>query len=314
MRLATHLALAASLLVVAPASAAAPSSIVPAVTDVISGIVGIPIVTLARYDNDPSEFWYRAMQQLCDVTGDNWCEEDLHFLQDTTNQAGWARRFSYTGDNGAPKEVCVVLPPRPGLDAGYIAMEISGSAVSADERPNGTTGELWVWLNHVANCGLSASGSTAADAFATLATTLIEGDTDFVPQSGLTDARYFSSYRHGSSNRWAVNIGERILLDYWKAQSVDSLRRQGCQADLKRSGNLDTDAIRLDRSLGDKDCNPRATGVGAGMTIPSGTVSDENLWLWSGKVGLPPVAYSPFGSFTSIKEGVNYAWTTALGL
>ncbi|MGY3592362.1 uncharacterized protein with von Willebrand factor type A (vWA) domain [Bradyrhizobium sp. USDA 4341] len=71
----------------------------------LQGIAGYPIVVLDRNPGtDPSVFWHAAATKLCSATGENWCDDDLVSITDTTNQLGWSRLVTYVGrTSGAQK-------------------------------------------------------------------------------------------------------------------------------------------------------------------------------------------------------------------
>jgi hypothetical protein len=288
----------------------------------IQAQAGVPIAVLDRYDNAPDEFWYQAMKKFCEVTGDNWCDDELTIIQDTTNQLGWTRKFQYKGDDGSTKEVCAVLPPRPGITAGYVASALYGSALSSSKIPSNESSETWLFLMHLATCGSTgaANDEKQADAFATTALALIEGDPGFVAGTSISDARFFAAYRNTTSNRWAVNVAERILLDLWKNEAAAELRAQSCRVSVTASTDLNTDYIDRQGSLPDDgDCTSEPS---RGSFVASGNVTDSNLWLWtsgrpgssSPRTGLPPQAYTPFKSFADYSAAVTYMWKTSVSL
>ena len=295
---------------------AAAASIIPS----LEKATGMPIVILERTGDDPGDFWYRAMKSLCAKTGDNWCEGDVQVLTDTTNILGWSRVLTFRPEGGATdKKVCVVLPPAPGVSAGYVATGLAGGGVFGwRELPTQPQAEAYLYLLHAAGC--MATGSNEAtelkrsDAFAALALTLLEGNQAFVNASGTTPSRTFATFRSQEAIRWSVSVGERVLLDLWKGQAAAALRSgSGCAADVVASTRIDTQSIQRAPALpAGQDCTTRSAGTA------SGQVSDENLWLWTSAgsfgaywptVSLP--AYSPFAGFASVDEGVAYAWTTA---
>lgn len=277
------------------------------------------IVILERTGDDPGQFWYRSMQKLCQKTGENWCEQDLtQVLTDTTNPLGWARVLSYTAPSGQ-KKVCAILPPKQGISEGYVATGLSGGGIyDYRDLPTSEEAEAFLYLMHAGHCLASSDGGAdqkRADAFAALSLTLIEGNSVFVPGRDVTPARKFSFYRNREASRWAVSVGERVLLDLWKREAAAALQQRfSCQATVVDSTNIDTQAIQRQASLPpDADCTTRAGGA-------RGNVSDENLWLWTvggtfgggwPTVGLPPQPYSPFKSFPSMDAGVAYAWETS---
>ena len=280
------------------------------VADMIQ-VTSRPIAILERVDNDPGEFWYKAMQALCDATGDNWCEDDVRFLSDTTNQLGWARVFTYVNDLGQTKTACALLPPRPGITAGYAATAISGgTAYAFHEVPTDEEMEAWLWYLHIASCqndvGSEPEQKRAA-VYATVMLTLAEGDAQFVGAYAESPSRLFNKMRFPTETRWGTNLGERLLLEDWKKKTAQALIAVGCTATVVESSDLNTDFITRDSSIG-SDC----TDTGGGFR--SGTVKDENLWLWAESgmaLSLPTAPHVPLSMFFSRTAGMQYVWRTA---
>jgi len=272
-----------------------------------------PIAVLQRVDNDPGEFWYKAMQSLCEATGDNWCEDDVRFLSDSTNQLGWARVITYINDLGQSKTVCALLPPRPGITAGYAATAISGgTAYPFHEVPSNQEMEAWLWYLHMGSCqndtGSEVEQKRAA-VFATIMLTLAEGDPQFVGAYDVSPSRLFNKMRFPNQTRWGTNLGERLLLEQWKKDTAQALKDLGCNAVAVPSDDMNTDYIIRDATLS-SNCLDNQTGY------LSGSVNDQNLWLWtqpgnSYGISLPPVPHVPLSMFFSRPAGMQYIWKTA---
>lgn len=276
-----------------------------------------PIAILQRSDNDPATFWYKAMQSLCKATGDDWCEQDVRsVLTDTTNQLGWARVLTYKDEHDKVKTVCALLPPRPGLYPGYVATAVSAGAVLGQyELPTAKEVEAYLWLIHTASC-LNDTGSEKeqkrADAFATLALTVIEGDGDFVGAYDETPSRLFNPWRNPTETRWATNVGERLLLDLWKDEVADHLGDIPCTVTVVPSTDINTDYIQRDSHLGASDDCQSASPAG----YKTGKVTDQNLWIWTGSFGgpttaMPPEPFVPFKMFDDGVAAATYILTTA---
>lgn len=312
------LALAAAPLGAASAQVAGPvAQQAQYVVSQLPAVTGVPIVTLARSDSDLAGFYSGAMTSLCSSTGTNWCDTDLYnVLTDTTNPLGWARVLTYVDNGGATKSVCAILPPSPSVSGSYVASGLSnGSVPDWRDIPTDDEAQAWLLMEYGGICqGTTGSDveEKRADAFASLALTLVEGNGVFVAARDVSPARKFSFYRNQAVNAWAVNTGERILLELWKGQAAQQLASGGCGASAVASTDLDTPDIKRDAYLTSGDC----TGQ-----FPQGAVTDANLWLWtygaSGMsaswptVNLPPMAYTAFGTFPSLSAGVTYAWTAA---
>jgi len=328
-RLRSAAALCLGLFLAAPhahAQSALPSQAVAVIT-ALERVTKMPIAVLERTGDDPGQFWYRAAAILCKKTGDNWCEEDLQILTDTTNPMGWARVLTYiprdaSGNQGkVAKKVCVILPPRPGISEGYAAAGLAGGgAYTHDELTSSAETEAFLYLMHAGNCqnvNGDAKEEKRADAFAALTLTLLEGDPAFLSGADVTPARKFSTYRNRESTSWAVSVGERILIDLWKREAAEVLKTAySCDARVVPSQNINTQGIQRDQALpAGQDCTNT-------MGPPRGDVTDGNLWLWTGgrggfygapaaKVPLPPKPYQPFKGFATLDEAVKYAWQTA---
>ncbi len=303
--------IAALLLALAPAGARASSLVDQALgaLPVMESVSGMPIVVLARTGDDPGAFWLSAMQDLCSKTGDNWCEGDVQVLQDTTNLLGWARVLTYTPEGAsAPKKVCAILPPAPGVSPGFVAQGIAGGgAFSYTELPSQEEAEAYLYLIHLAACASTGANDAQeqrrSDAFAALSLTLMEGSSSFVSGREVSPARRFAGFRNAQTTGWAVSVGERILLDLWKGQAVTALQASGCAATGVASTSIDTLAIPRDRAL--------PPGQNCAGNYRTGTVTDGNLWLWMGGTSQP---YAAFQTFPSAEEGIRYSWQTAASL
>lgn len=319
MRIAKAL-MAAAVLVAMSASTAFAVDLLGEAQKVVAGLEkmsGRPIAILTRVDTDPGVFWYKAMQVLCAKTGDNWCDDQLStVLTDTTNQMGWARVLTYKDKTGKVKTVCAMLPPRPGLDAGYAATALAGQVtISWDGLPTNDEMGAYLWLMHAASC-LNEAGNNLeeirADVFATLALTLIEGDWQFVGNYAVSPSRLFNPIRHPDQTRWATNVGERLLLELWKQQTADRLGKIPCNVTVTASQDLNTDYITRDASLpAGQDCTNASPGG-----YLTGTVTDQNLWIWTGNFGgatfaMPPKPYIPFMMFDTYDEAITYMWGTS---
>ena len=321
-------------------------SIAQQVYPVMEKLTGMPIAVLTRSDTDTANFYYMAMQTLCSKTGSNWCDTDLYgTLTDTTNPMGWVQVLNYIDTNNNNASVCVVLPPTTSLDPGYAASGLNGGGLF-DWRDLTTVDEMGAWLTllYAAQCQdkLSAdpTESKRDDAFASLALTLMEGDINFVAARDVTPAKKFSFYRNTTSSAWAVNVGERILLELWKSQAGQLLTPLPCSITVATSTDLNTTAIQRDLTLPpDKNCttvgpaqttlvNNNRGGTNSVQTQASqpavGIVTDANLWLWSypawgmtptwPTVPMPPQPYTAFETFPSLTAAVTYVWQTSISI
>lgn len=287
---------------------------------------GIPIAILTRSDNDLSEFYRLATLNLCDVTKDGWCETDLYsVLTDTTNILGWARILTYTSNTGASKKVCAILPPSSDVSPGTIASSLSGTGQIFDWRDLATSDEArsWLMLRYGGICEGTGGGTEfdtkKADSFASVALTLLEGSGLFVSASDITPSRKFSFYDGYTSTAWATNVGERVLLELWKAQVGSLISATGCIPSVVTSNDMNTTSIVRDTVIpSGKNC---ASSLDGSSVV--GEVTDANLWLWTSLgqnvnvpvtwpvFSMPPIPYVPFMSFSSFSDGVSYCWNVA---
>lgn len=292
------------------------------VVEALESRLGVPVVLLERTGADVERFWLSAMRELCDTTGDNWCEGEVMFLDDTTNALGWSRLIDYEGDDGAGKRVCLVLPPEPGLSPGYGATGISGGGTyMSGELPTSDHVVAWLLMQHVGNCAptLAPQAPARADAFASLMLTLMEGHSGFVSGRDVTPVRKIARWRRAGPNGWAVSLGERILLEHWKPMAAAHLTQRGCRVTPVPSTDIATHALRRDGALRPSDSCRDASGDTIRDRV--GRVTDANLWLWADgrgtdgfSVPMPPAPYAPFQSFPSVEAAVAYGWDAAIDL
>lgn len=246
---------------------------------------GLPIAILERTGDDPSVFWMRTAEILCEKVGDGICVEDLTFLTANNNPLGYSLVLDYTTEEGEEKSVCALLPPIQGLSPSVMATGLTaGGFVYHTHLPESYEAESWLILMHAANCFIEDDRPTKheekrSDAFASLTLTLLQGDTSFTTGNDVSQSRYFSYMRNQSSSKWAVSVGERILFDLWKQEARGVLASQyRCNVSVAASSTLDTEAIPRARELGDGRCDQMEGAIG----YPSnrGKVTDGNLHLW----------------------------------
>lgn len=309
------------------------------VVTALEAVSGMPIAILERTGDDPKMFWERTTEILCEKTESFFCEEDVHFMTANTNPMGFARIIAYENNEGQQRLVCALLPPVPNISPSFAATGISaGGLFSYQNLPNEDHTEAWLTLMNAARC-LDREGSKfeekRADAFATLALTLMEGDPIFTNGIDITAARFFSGMRNEPTMRWSANVGERILLDLWKGEAAQVLNQNhGCAASLAHSTNIDVPSIPRDTALPMYRCAGITTynwyegqsHVSFGL---QGDVTDRNLHLWmygeespqkfwggyyvgdAPVLGAPPKPWTPFKMFQSYEAAVEYIWQTA---
>src|SRR3546814_18128487 len=108
----------------------------------------------------------------------------------------------------------------PNISPSVAATGISAGGIFTHMNlPNEDQTEAWLMLMNAARC-LDREGShfeeKRADASATLALTLMEGDPIFAAGVDITAARFFSGMRTEPSMRGAANTSEGRLMDRWK--------------------------------------------------------------------------------------------------
>jgi len=290
------------------------STLITAALKLIIGleqVSGMPIAVLERTGDDPASFWARTAQILCDKTEENWCEEDVQFMTANTNPLGFSRVITYVGKGGVEKKVCAILPALETVSSSFAATGISGGAVfTAEQLPESDYMQAWILLNNAARC-LDQSGGAEdqqrADAFPSIGLMIMSGDTAFASPYTIGPSRYFQRYRNANVNRWATNVGERVLFDHFKTEAASEISQiSGCSGQAIGSTRMDTDRIPRDSQLQQSDyCHQGQTGSPARVT-------DSNLHLWMSYVGAPPNAYEAFEIFNgSQREAASYIWSAA---
>jgi hypothetical protein len=278
-------------------------------------IGNVPIAVLERTGDDTEAFWNRSAQILCAKTGDSLCSLPMTMMRDNTNPLGLARIIRYVGSNGERRRVCAVVPPAEDVSPMLTATGVSGgNTYSWEDLPSSPAARVWLMLQNAAHC-LDADGGAGedkrADAFASLGTTLIFGDPSFTAPGNKSPARVFGYYRNADANRWAVNLGERILLDTWKSEAAGVVQaRTGCALVADASSRLDVDQIPRDRQVAPEDvCVPAGQSGGP----RSGRMTDANLWIWmyQTSLGAPPQPWTPLKTFGSTQAAASYVWDQA---
>jgi hypothetical protein len=149
------------------------------------------------------------------------------------------------------------------------------------------------------------------------------GDYKFLPGRVRSSSRQIASMTGKASAYWAAGTGERILMDLWKEETSDRLRREyGCYPIIKQNSSIDIERIQRDARIPDgQNCSMGAGGNGGGRTNPQGSITDANLWLWlygpqnggdsSPKLGVPPKDYTAFKTFSNFNTAASYVLDTA---
>nr|WP_250807916.1 hypothetical protein [Neorhizobium tomejilense] len=283
----------------------------------LESVSGVPIATLDRVDNT-QEFWARSANIICEKTKDPFCDVDMRFMTQNTEPSGFSQIIEYkVGTKGETKRVCALLPPIDNVDPSYVAEAFTGSFTREADYPSETAMAAWLYLYHAAHCmdSLFTDGEEdRAVAFATLALTILQGDPLFAPPSQTGQSRRIAIMIKKDSAWWAAGTGERILLDQFKADTAEVLRKNyNCNAQLLASTSIDTTRIPRDRTLKPgEDCAPQGE-----FGQSNGVVSDANLWIWmygNGGLGAPPIEYKPAKMFTDMKAAARYTLNTAIKL
>jgi hypothetical protein len=283
----------------------------------LEGIAGYPIVVLDRAGDDPSIFWHNAALKLCQRTNENWCDEDLVSLTDTTSALGWTRVITYVGrTSGQTKKVCLVLPPPTDVSPWMASQGLSSGAwPDLYNLPTSADTYTWLTLQAAANCIQdtdSAFADRRADAFATIATTLIDGDPVATQPNGIGPARLFQNFRNHDAIRWANDMAERYEFDIWKNQVAQAAPSTiGCQMTILSSANLATDTIARDPAILPAD---GCVNFGGGSS-QTARVTDANLysWIYSSPIG-GQLNWQPYQGFTDFNASAQWTWTTASDL
>lgn len=280
---------------------------------------GVPVAVVSVSDGHPETFWTRASEILCRKTSRSICSpESLQHMTYSTNPLGQSRVLTYVDGSGQQKKVCLVIPPRRDVSSGFAARGLTrNKSLGIEELPDNSETEAWLLMNHAARCA-DKDGSQfeekRADAFATLALTLLQGDPAFVGGTYASPSRTFSWMRNENSSAWASSLGERILLDLWKNETAAKARKTlGCNVRNVKSGELNTQAIKRESSLAPGDSCAAGEGV----------VTDGNLALWMNGTnasatgpkfsgfGAPPEPWQPLKMFDNTNKAVAYMWQSA---
>jgi hypothetical protein len=171
----------------------------------------------------------------------------------------------------------------------------------------------WLMLQAAANCVADSDTALAdrrADAFATIATTLINGDPVATQPNGVGPARLFQLFRNGDAVRWANNMAERYEYDIWKSQvAAKAPATISCTMNVTPSTNLAVDLVMRDAGVLPPD---GCINYGGGAT-QTGNVTDANLWAWmyASPIGATLPAWQPYQGFSDYGSAVKWTWTTA---
>lgn len=283
----------------------------------LEGVGGTPIAILDRIDNT-QQFWVRSAAILCAKTGDNFCDDDLRFMTTNTEPTGFSRIIEYkTSADGPTKRVCAVLPPIDNVDPSYVAEAFTGGFTIESDYPSSTSMAAWLYLYHAAHCldvAFTDGEESRAQAFATLALTILQGDPLFAYPEQSGQSRRIATMIKSDAAWWAAGTGERIMFEHFKAEAAQVLRSEyDCDAAALPAATIDTTGIARARELpAGSDCS--ADGDGGRKR---GTVSDANLWVWmygNGGLGAPPLPYAPAKMFPDMDAAARYVLSTANSL
>lgn len=291
----------------------------------LESITGMQIAILERKDKT-EEFWARTAAILCDKTKDEWCSQDVHFMNSNTEITGQSYIIEYTPKGGKMKRVCALIPPMKGLHPSFVSSGY-GTGISVDYQ--GLTSdevESWFMMYHAAHCldnDINKKEDDRAAAFATLGLSVLGGDYKFVPGQVGSSARQFAIMTGKPAAYWAAGIGERILFDLWKDETVDILRtKYSCNATSTPNNSIDTEKIKRDH---DMSSTANCDYVSENSRVRQrGNVNDANLWLWMfgsryvdktettwPSVGVPPKPYTPAKTFKDFNTAATYVLQTA---
>lgn len=284
------------------------SQLMAAVFSLIAGLDtsrGMPIAILDRIDNTQM-FWARTAAILCQKTGDSFCEENVRFMVANTEPMGMSRVLEYKV-NGVQKKVCAVLPPIDNVDPVSLGESFGTGIPTPDQTPNSEMTQAWITLYHAAHC-LDTNGAPEeekrATTFATLGLTIIAGDPAFTGGMRRSPPRQLAVISGQEAAYWGAGAGERLLLNLWKQEAADKLRRSyGCNANVIDNTSIDIENIPRDTALKPEE------SCASGFSM-SGVVNDANLWIWmygTGGLGVPPEPWKPMKMFTTAAAAASYS-------
>lgn len=307
-------------------------------------LTGMPMV-LTEPNTDIVAYRDSAATALCERTGAGFCGEHLDFISNTTTQAGSSTIINYRDNNGTLQSACLILPPANTLTAPDLAYGMSHSYFNTADLPTNEEARSFMLMHWAARC-LDQQGSVMeekrADAFASMAIALAQGDPAFTRYPLETPARKFAFIRNRDTSEAAVDHAERWMLEIWKPEAAQALRAQQCQASAVPSREERVSHIRRDSTLPACFQHHREQQIPGNFYVPGSggwassyyalgpvSVTDANLHLWmygesrnevnrkrqqgqpeNPAVGAPPRPWTPFKGFSSTREAVQFMWTT----
>ena len=325
--------------------------IIPAFTDA----TGVDILVIQKGEGDRYQFTQNIEKNLCNQYSNNpSCEADMRGVPYET-VSGWAYK-SFETNSSDIGDVCLYMIPDPTSGATYFNYidnikdkysTVSKQFNTSVEYPSTENAYMYTALSTLAECARKDDESIYAQieremAFASLAMTLIEGDTTFIREPNANIIRRHADIINSSAAQYATNIGERILLELWKAETVKSLNRESyCGASSLNSGVLnkkskDINTVGIPRTSGWVPTCP-FDDERQSFTQRTLEVNDSNLHLFmfgasenlirqarnsddgaygpmSPVVSNPPEPYSPMKPFGSYSSAISYIWQTSSNL
>lgn len=335
-----------------------PSSIFAAIIaaiPVFEGLVGMPIV-VADSRTVSFDTQYQLRDEVCEKLGMSDCSTispGSFMLSSLPDGNSYTMRVPH-GDGGGSSSACIVTPPAEGFVpfASYVRMHTGYSFNYDDYGPlykeqDDEEMRTYNFLLQLSKCGrdgsLDANLQSERDlAFASIATTLIHGNKDFLSFGGNTTSAMYATGLNSEAGRYGTAVAERILLEDFKQQLGAMLGNvRGASASGPCRINVETDnQPRLPVYLGQvynddgsfQKCVTDERGRSSFRIVvndellysiaprfdedaqaETGGRGEENVQNFRRYTGyIESLSWSPFKNFGgSFQRGIPYAWQTA---
>ena len=327
--------------------------IIPAFT----AATGVEVMVVDRYNGDRYQFTESISQQFCSTYSSSpSCEADMRNIPFDA-LSGWASK-DYTTNVQTYSDVCLYMPPDFGNLSNFLTYNqdirtkysiIAGNVNGATEEPASENAAMYNALSTLAECARKDSETIGVQierelAFASLAMTLIDGDTSFLREPNSNKSRQHANITTSQAAQYGTSIGERILMELWKKETAKSLNAQNyCGNSMQnRNGGVyvskssDINTTGISREVGWVPTCP-FDEERQSFTQQSLEVNDSNLHLFifgaseqliqqarssddggygpmSPVVSNPPEPYTPFKAFGNYNSALSYIWETSSNL
>lgn len=321
--------------------------IIPAFTEV----TGVEVLVADRI-TDRYQFTQNLEQKLCSQSSNPNCEADMRNIP-FEEMSGWGSK-AFSTNSSDVSNYCIFMTPEFENLATYsnygFDLQKKYSAISASvgqiEQAQSHHSAMYAALSSLAECARKDSETLDVQverelAFASLALTLIVGDTSFIREPMTNITRKHANVTNSEAAKYATNIGERILFELWKQETAKVLNKQTYCGPSSRDGGVfvkkssDINTIGVPRAddwvptcpydeerqawsqskLEVNDQNLHLFMFGASEAkIRSARGDDGGYGPMQPVVSNPPEPYTPFKPFGSYKSAISYIWETSNNL